>query len=178
MTAEDRGRTVEVSFAGFDGLIGLPALLEADSVPYAASVRIAGMALRIGAAKLLDALERSRSLRRLVKRYVQARLTITAQVATCNARHDLRQRLGRWLLRMRDRLDSDDIPFSHKEFAQMLGVRRASITVAMQDLERAGAIRQGLGRITISNRDMLQAQGCDCYRIVTREYERLVALGP
>jgi hypothetical protein len=94
----------------------------------------------------------------------------------CNGRHTLPERLARWLLTARDRATSDELPLSHEFLSMMLGVRRAGVTVAVGTLKTAGLIRNSNGRVTIIDRQGLEAASCECYRTVRNEYERLPPL--
>jgi hypothetical protein len=92
-----------------------------------------------------------------------------SQFALCNARHELQERLSRWLLLTRDRLDGDVIPVTHDMLSMMLGVRRAGITEALAALEQVGAVRRTRGAIEIADRSVLERRACECYRIIATE---------
>ena len=135
-----------------------------------------GTALRIGAAALRAAMERSAALRRLLLRYAlafQAQVTLTA---ACNARHAIENRLARWLLIAHDRAGADEFAMTHEFISMMLGVRRPGVTIAAGMLQKAGLIRYARGRMTVADRPGLEAASCECYHIVRHEYVRL--LGP
>jgi len=97
-----------------------------------------------------------------------------AQLAACNARHTLSQRLARWLLVAHDRTGYDEFALTHEFLSQMLGVRRAGVTMAIQMLEAAGIIAQQRGRLTVLNRKQLEHGSCKCHGIVKAEYDRLL----
>jgi DNA-binding transcriptional regulator YhcF (GntR family) len=82
--------------------------------------------------------------------------------------------LARWLLLSRDRLDDDTIPLTHDILAMMLGVRRAGITTALEQLERRGAVQKGRGAVDVVNRAHLEQAACECYRIIATEHQRLL----
>jgi CRP-like cAMP-binding protein len=84
----------------------------------------------------------------------------------CNGAHDLKHRLARWLLMMRDRSDDDQLPITQNLLAEMLGVQRPTITNAIRELEHAGSIECGRGQVTIVNRLRLMEASCECYRLV------------
>ena len=111
----------------------------------------------------------------LLLRYVQALYIQVSLSAACNGRHTLPERLARWLLTARDRATSDELPLSHEFLSMMLGVRRAGATVAVGTLKTAGLIRNSHGRVTIIDRQGLEAASCECYRTVRNEYERLLS---
>jgi CRP-like cAMP-binding protein len=125
---------------------------------------------------LREALAASSALQALLLRYAMAFHGQVSRTAACNGRHVVEQRLARWLLIAHDQTDGDDLPLTHEILSQMLGVRRAGVSVAAGMLQRAGLIQLGRGHLTITNRPGLGAAACECYRSGIREFERL--LGP
>jgi CRP-like cAMP-binding protein len=117
---------------------------------------------------------RGGSLQSLLLRYIQALYAFVSQNAACNRLHHLDERLARWLLLVCDRVESKELPLTHEFIGQMLGVRRAGVTEAANTLEQAGVIRCTRGKITILNREELQASSCECYEIIEGEYARLL----
>ena len=162
---------VEVGIIGREGLVGSPVLLGANTSPVMAMVQAPGPALRIPASVLLKEVASSAELSGLLLRYVQALHVQVAQTAACNGRHTLPERLARWLLTAHDRVAGDDLPLSHELLAMMLGMRRSGVTVAVGALKKAGLINNGHARITILDRQGLEAAACECYRAVRDEYE-------
>jgi CRP-like cAMP-binding protein len=109
-------------------------------------------------------------------RYLEAMNSQTTQTAACNGRHDLEQRLARWLLMAHDRAEGDEFQITQEFLALMLCVYRPSVSVVASTLQRAGMIRYGRGHVTVLDRAALEATACDCYSVVKRRFERL--LGP
>jgi len=105
--------------------------------------------------------------------YLHALLVQESQTALCNVRHGLTERLTRLLLLARDRLNDDTIPLTHDLLSMMLGVRRAGITMALERLERSGAVQKRRGAVDIVNRSLIERRTCECYRIIAMEYQRL-----
>ncbi len=91
----------------------------------------------------------------------------------CNRLHPLPARLARWLLMTRDRA-GDEFPITHGFMGQMLGVRRAGVTEALQALQRAGALAYGRGRMRVVDRAVLEEASCECYRIIRDEYGKML----
>jgi CRP-like cAMP-binding protein len=169
-----RDGEVGVAVVGRFGLVGVPAVLGTMRSPYRCVMEIPGEALQIGTQDLRRAMDESPLLRQQLMNYVQALMVQNAQTALCNARHNLEQRLARWLLLSRDRLDDDTVPLTHDILSMMLGVRRAGITTALEQLERRGAVRKGRGAVEVVNRAHLEQAGCECYRIIATEHQRLL----
>jgi CRP-like cAMP-binding protein len=175
VTLED-GEQSEVGICGPEGMIGLPLAFGDSHSLTDARVQMEGTALRIDAAALRAALERSLPLRRLLLHYALAFHAQVTLTAGCNARHPIELRLARWLLIAHDRAGADDFPMTHELISNMLGVRRPGVTVAAGILQRAGLVHYARGRMRITDRSGLEAASCECYQIGRHEYTRL--LGP
>jgi len=100
----------------------------------------------------------------------------TSQAAACNARHEVAERLARWLLLSRDRIDADDLPLTQEFLSAMLGVRRSAVSMAASTLQAGGLIEQARSRIRVLDRAGLEAASCKCYGIVQRSQEQILGL--
>jgi hypothetical protein len=116
-----KGGTVQVGVIGIDGIVGLPILLGTEGSPGRTFIQIEGSGFPIKAGTLRKEFERPGELRRYVQRYMQALFVQTAQTAACNRLHGIEERLARWLLACRDRMDSDRLLLTHEFLGQMLG---------------------------------------------------------
>ena len=166
---------VEAATVGNEGLLGTSAVLGADRSPLLVMAQIPGEALRIDARTFNELVDDDTALRLLTLRYSHALLEQTAQSVACNRRHSTVQRCARWLLMTHDRAHSDDFALTHQFLAMMLGVRRASVTVAAGQLQRARLIRYLYGRVVVENRAGLEEAACECYQIVQERFQRLFA---
>ena len=172
----ENGSTVEVGIIGVDGVVGLPILLGAQSVPGRTFIQIGGSGFRIPAEKLKEEFERGGELRQSLQRYIQGFLVQTAQTAACNRLHTIEERLARWLLACRDRMGGNELRLTHEFLGQMLGSPRTTVTLAAGLLHRAGMIDYTRGVVTIKNREQLENTACECYRIVFDAYRQLALL--
>jgi CRP-like cAMP-binding protein len=172
----ENGDTVEVGVIGIDGVVGLPVLLGAPTPPGRTFIQIAGSGYRIKAQTLRDAFEKPSELRRCLQMYMQGFFVQTAQTAVCNRLHGIEERLGRWLLTCRDRMETDELHLTHGFLGQMLGAPRTTVTLAAGLLHRAGMIDYTRGIVTIKNRAALENTACECYRTVRDEFKRLALL--
>ena len=164
-------RFVEVWLIGSEGLAGAPVVLGAGKEPlHRRTVQVAGQALRVRTRDFREAMEALPAFRRVLYAYLNVVLSQTSQSGACNAAHRMKDRLARWLLFARSRLDADDIPLTHGVLAQLLGVRRASVTECLEQFEEQGLISSKRGCITICNPDRLGEICCDCFRLIDREY--------
>jgi CRP-like cAMP-binding protein len=169
----ENGSMVEVGLIGGEGMAGSPLILASKTSPHQAIVQIADGAFRMPAEDFINHLERMPHLNRLLLRYTQAMMIQIAQTATCNSLHSLEERLARWLLQTQDRAQSDFLDLTQDFLSAMLGVRRASVSVAAGSLQGAGIIKYRRGKITILDREALEEISCECYRVIEAEYKRL-----
>jgi CRP-like cAMP-binding protein len=159
---------VEVMTIGNEGLVGIPLILGVASTTMEGLCQIPGRVLKVPAKIVLEEIRRTTSFNRLLLRYSEAVMVQLAQHAACNRTHSMEQRCARWLLMARDRVESDDFPLTQQFLAEMLGVRRATVTVIAGALQKAGLINYSRGRIHIINRRGLEGVTCECYEIVRR----------
>ncbi len=149
------GGSVEVSLVGREGMVGLPAIF---GVRYAAMQTVAQMqttALRIGVDDFTRHLHGEHPLLRKLEKYAAVSLMTLAQIAGCNRLHDPQQRLSRWLLMVRDRVDGDRLSVTHEFLSLMLGTRRATVSEVAQALQRLGVIHYDRGVIEYRRRPPL-----------------------
>jgi len=168
-------RVIEVGLVGKEGMVGALAPLGATAMSGEARVQMAGSALRMRAGVLRTETARNPGLMNLLLRYVQALFAQVSQSVACNSRHQIIERMARWLLMAHDCVEGNEFPLSHEFLATMLGVRRAGITVAVGQLREAGLIDSRAGRFSILNRSGLETSACECYRVVKAQYERLLS---
>jgi CRP-like cAMP-binding protein len=140
-------------------------------------VQIAGQALEVEASRFLELVGEIPLLRMGAQYYLLALFNQMSQLSLCNRLHPMDERCVRWLLMCHDRVGATTFPLTHDYVARMLGVRRASVTVALGVLRAAGIIDYQHGAISILDRAALEASSCQCYSIVRHEYERLLGTG-
>ncbi|GAB4201252.1 MAG: Crp/Fnr family transcriptional regulator [Roseiflexaceae bacterium] len=168
------GRAVEVGTVGKEGMAGLPVFLGVPSTPGRALVQIPGLALRMPAETLVEQVLRGDgALYHLLQRYTQALFVQTAQGAACNRLHTQEQRFCRWMLLTHDRVGSDQFPLTHEFIAQMLGVRRATVSEVAAAVQASGLIHYHRGTMNILDRAGLEAASCECYAVIHAEFERI-----
>jgi CRP-like cAMP-binding protein len=168
------GDIIEVASVGNEGMTGLPILLGNETVAQRYFVQIEGLAFRIGATALREEAGEGSALRRLLTRYHVAFTAQIMQSVACNGLHSVQQRCCRWLLRCLERSTISDIPITHESLAQMLGVRRASVTDVLRPLQEEGLIRHRRGVVSVLDRQRLERAACECHRTIAREFDRLV----
>jgi CRP-like cAMP-binding protein len=170
----ESGATSEMAVVGSEGVCGIFQVMGSGNVATRAVVQSAGSAYRVPESVIQEEFENSRAVRRLCLRYAHALMTEIAQTAVCNRHHFIEQQLCRWILLMLDRLHRNSFTMTQELIASMLGVRRDSVGEAAQRLQKAGAIRYRRAHIEVLDRGRLENTACECYRIVRREFERLL----
>ena len=168
------GASAEIAVVGNDGMVGVSLFMGGETTPSRAVVQSAGVAYRLPGSLLKEEFRRGGAMQYLLLRYTQALLTQMAQTAVCNRHHSVDQQLCRWLLLSLDRLASNELAMTQELIANMLGVRREGVTEAAGKLQAAGVIRYSRGRITVLDRPALEAQACECYDVVRKEFRRLL----
>ena len=121
-----------------------------------------------------EAIRRNGAFAAVIHRYTQGLFNQVAQTAACNRLHPIGERCARWLLMTHDRAGTERFPLTQEFMAQMLGVRRATVTVAAGMLQQAGLISYRRGVITVVDRAGLEAASCECYRVIRDEFDRLL----
>jgi CRP-like cAMP-binding protein len=168
LTVMRQGTAIETATIGREGAFGAWAGLGTRPSHARAVVQVTGTAWRIAAPQFRAAAKKSDAVRELIRTSGEMLLIQAQQTAACNALHDVESRLSRWLLQAHDRLDSDTIQLTHEFLAQMLGVRRTTVTVIANILQHAGLIRYQRGNIRIVDRAGLEARACECYEAIRR----------
>lgn len=168
------GASAEIALVGNDGLIGISLFMGGGSTLSRAVVQSAGQGYRLKAGLMQKEFESSMAAMHLFLRYTQALITQMSQTAVCNRHHTLDQQLCRWLLLSMDRLTGNELLMTQELIANMLGVRREGVTEAALKLQRAGLITYARGHISVLDRKSLEARSCECYRVVKKEYDRLL----
>jgi CRP-like cAMP-binding protein len=164
---------LEVVIVGKEGMTGLPVLLGTEHSILETFIQTAGVGWRIPADKLRAAVERSPSLRRSFLLYAHTLVTQMAYTALANGRYKIEERLARWLLMADDRANGAGIHLTHEFLALMLGARRASVTIALNELKKRKVLRAVRGHISIENRAALELAANGSYGIPEAEYRRL-----
>jgi CRP-like cAMP-binding protein len=169
------GASAEIAVVGNEGILGIALFMGGETTPSRAVVQSEGFGYRLRAQLLKHEFNRAGHVMHLLLRYTQALITQMAQTAVCNRHHSVDQQLCRWLLLSLDRLPSNELTMTQELIANMLGVRREGVTEAAGKLQRAGLIHYSRGRITVIDRPGLERNTCECYAVVKKEFDRLLA---
>jgi CRP-like cAMP-binding protein len=167
------GIGAEVGIIGHEGVVEAIHLLGAASAPTTAFIQSEGTALRMPFAELQQLFLAHAPLSQRILEFVQSQGFTLSQLAACHGLHEIEERLARWLLMVRDRLESDRFELTQEFLAEMLGARRTSVTLAAGTLQRSGLIKYSRGRIQVIDGDGLEKAACECYPIVRNLVSRL-----
>jgi CRP-like cAMP-binding protein len=168
LTVLEDGNMVEIATVGREGMVGVSAVLDGAPVTSAAMVQGAtDTCYRMKVDAFRQEIDRRGAFHELMGHFAQALFGFVAQSTACNAIHSVEQRLARWLLMAQDRMDSNEFALTQEFVAMMLGASRPTVTVVAGMLQRAGLIKYRHGRVTILDRERLEAASCECYRAAT-----------
>jgi CRP-like cAMP-binding protein len=170
------GDMIETAMVGCDGAFNAGSALDGKVSLNKAIVQLAGVASTLDVEKLRSVANQHESFRSILIRHDQVLFAQSQQSAACNASHTVENRMCKWLLRMRDLAQSDDLMLTQDFLAQMLGVRRPSVSIVANTLQRAGLIRYRRGHIRILDLAAVEEGACECYATVKTHYEKLLTL--
>jgi CRP-like cAMP-binding protein len=167
------GEAVDTTMVGREGMTGLPVFLGTGQMPVRTMVQVPLTGVRLSARKLRAELERGGLLVNLLQRYTQVVMVSMAQLILCNRSHRLDQRAARWLLQVDERVEEAPFEVTHEFLAEMIGVQRPSVSLAMQQFRDEGLITYSRGQIVVADRERLLARACGCISIIHAEEARL-----
>ncbi len=173
LTVLENGDLVEIATVGNEGMADLSVFLGLKISSSRLLCQVPGDTLRMKTAIFLDLVERHPGLRMALGSYMVSMFILVSQSAACNRLHPVEERCARWILMTHDRVDSDSFPLTQDFLASMLGVRRPSVSVAAGMLQKAGLVRYNRGRMTVLDRDGLEAAACECYAIVRHQFDSM-----
>jgi CRP-like cAMP-binding protein len=172
------GEMIEAAMIGREGVVGGLSALDSKISISRAIVQIAGAASVVDVDHVRQLAEKSSGFRTTLIKHEQVLLAQSQQSAACNATHTIEARLSRWLLRCRDLIGSEDLPLTQEFVAQMLGVRRTSVSIVAHTLQQAGLIRYKRGHIRVLDLEGLRESACECYWTVKSLSDRLIGVQP
>jgi CRP-like cAMP-binding protein len=170
----ESGESVSVATLGKEGFVGRAIILGTDRVPEQVMCEIPSTCAMMKVDAFREQAVPGSALETILLRYLEGLFNETAQIAACNRFHTFQKRLIRCLLLKHDRAGIKELATTHEFLAVTLGVRRATVTETVAILQQAGLIRTSRGRIEIMDPANLAAAACECYRVITKEYERVV----
>ncbi|MGB6311023.1 MAG: Crp/Fnr family transcriptional regulator [Pseudolabrys sp.] len=171
----DVGSMIETAMVGRDGVLSAAAALDGKVSLNKGVVQLAGSAGVMEVDQLRRLAKEFEPFREILIRHEQVLFAQSQQSAACNASHTVEARMCRWLLHMRDFAGGDDLLLTQEFLAQMLGVRRTSVTVVASPLRKAGLIDYTRGRIRLRDVEGLKKEACECYATVKAHYQRLLS---
>ena len=169
LTVQPDSKSVEVGLIGKEGFVGLPIVFGYKTSPLRVMIQADATAYRIGVPTLREMLPDCPELQKQIQRFAMILAMQSTQIAACNRLHEVPERLARWLLMSNDRIGGDKMPLTHEFLGQMLGIRRASVSVSASVLQKAGMITYTRGNVTIRDKSKLREAACDCYQIIERQ---------
>jgi CRP-like cAMP-binding protein len=166
----ESGGMIEAATIGREGAVGIHAALGRRLSFTRASVQIGGSFITIPVSRFAQHVAGDKAAHEIIQRYTEVLWMEAQQSAACNAAHDAASRLCRWLLQSADRIGGNDIPLTQEFLAQMLGVRRTTVTLLAQTMQDNGLITYSRGRITLLDREQVEKCACECYFAMQRQH--------
>jgi CRP-like cAMP-binding protein len=166
------GKSVEVGLVGKEGFVGLPLVAGFRSAATRAVAQIEGTSFRLSADALTGILRECVTLERMLQQFSQIMAMQATQIAACNRLHEVEERLARWLMMTADRVGTNSLALTQELLAQMLGTRRASVTLAAGILQKAGLIAYTRGSVDIVDRQKLEEVAFECYGLMRSQLEK------
>src|SRR3712207_6007126 len=174
----EEGQFVEVASFGREGLFGLISAIVSREAFGRYKVQVPGTASRITIDRMQEAMQARPNIRRLILGYSEALLAQTFQTVSCNAFHTVEARCCNWIMSTRDRIDTDLLPLTHADLAELMGVQRSTISTLLRTFQVQGLITQQRGGIIIADRPGLEEMTCECYGKICRTFARLRPVSP
>jgi CRP-like cAMP-binding protein len=166
------GSFIETGMIGNDGVFGVGQALNSRLSLHKTVVQVPGLAAAVAADHLKAIAQSSPHLLSVLSKYEQFFTAQVQQTTACNALHTVEQRMCKWLVRMYD-LAGSSLPLTQDFMAQMMGVRRTSVTFVANQLQKEGIISYSRGRMNILSMDLLQRRSCECHEAVRTRYQML-----
>ncbi len=176
MVVLEDGSMIEASTIGNEGMDGLYLLADPLANPYRVNVQVRGEMFRMPSASFKHVLSESRALSQLLLRYAMVLIQRGAQNGACIQHHTIEERMCRWLLETAHRQGSDSFAITQEFLSDMLGVRRQSVNLTARILQQVNLIKYQRGELTILDRSGLEEASCECFRVTSQMYERMMTL--
>jgi CRP-like cAMP-binding protein len=173
LVGENHSNEVDLATIGNEGMIGSMVVLDVLRAWGRTLVQVSGLAVKLPISALRTHMERQPLLRTILTRYQYAFTQQIFQEGACNLLHTMEERCARWLLMTHDRVGQATFSLTQQFLAQMLGVRRATVSLALGLFKRAGLITYTRGRFQILDRAGIEDVACPCYTRITAEYQRM-----
>ena len=173
ITVLEDATAVEIATVGNEGMTDISVFLGLEESDSRLFVQVPGTAMRMESERFRAHVSRMPIFRTLLGYYAMSLFTLVAQSAACNRMHPMAARCARWLLMTHDRVDAPEFPMTQVFLAEMLGVRRPSVSVAAEALQAAGLISYHRGKVRIRDRPGLEAASCECYGVIRARFDRL-----
>lgn len=172
------GRSAETVAIGREGAAAMSASGYVDEAFTRYVVQLPGGGYRVAATDFEQMIDDSIAFCSAVVRWREVYARMLIQSVACNALHNVRQRLARWILTTHDRTETDRLPLTQEFLAGMLGVKRNAINVVARDLQGLGVIEYKRGRVTVLDIEGLRQVSCECYGLIRGEISKLFTQGP
>lgn len=173
----ENGWAIESGMIGYDGVFGAGQALDGKLSLHKVMVQVPGSATVVDSNHLRAVAQSSPTFLALLAKYEQFFLGQVQQTTACNALHNIEQRMCKWLLRMHD-LAGSELPLTQEFLAQMMGVRRTSVTSIAAHMQEDGLISYRPGKLSILNLELVRQRSCECHNSIRDQYASLFGNTP
>jgi CRP-like cAMP-binding protein len=168
MAKMEDGKTVEKTSVGREGFLGFALLMGGSKAISTSIVLVPGYASWLALSDLHEAMAEFECVRQTMLRYAAALITQLMESVACNKLHSAEQRVARWLLQAHDRVDGDSFQLTQQALAEVLGLRRATVSDICSELQEARILDYSRGTVTVADRSALEGRACECYARIHR----------
>jgi CRP-like cAMP-binding protein len=169
----ENGSMVEAGVIGGEGMFAVQTVLARPApINSEAIVQIEGRFARVEHARLQSQFRANEPFRDVLLAFTNVFLEQVTQNLVCNRLHAIEARLAKWLLIVRDRIDTDQLHLTQDFLSHMLGIHRPGVSIAVGALEVDGIVRHGRNFIEIRDREGLLKRSCECYAVIHEKLEQ------
>jgi CRP-like cAMP-binding protein len=169
LSVTESGDTCEVGYVGHEGIVGLPAILGRNEMPYQVLVQARSEGYRVPVSIVTELFARGGGFHDDALRFAYVLLRQFAQTSACNRFHDIQSRLCRWFAIMCERSGDRNLALTQEFLAYMLGVQRTSVSNVANNLQDSGIIKYRRGKVEVCDLDRLRSLTCECYSVINEE---------
>lgn len=169
------GASIEVGVTGRQGMVGVSTVISDASTPTRAVTYREGKAYRMAASAVKNEFSACGDFQEICLYFAQSLINEVTQSAVCNRLHSVDQQMCRLLLKIHDHQDEDTVRLTHEQIAHALGVRRETVSLAASTLQEHKLIKYSRGKIKLLDRKGLEGFACECYRVETTSYNKMLA---
>jgi len=159
------GSSAEIVLVGKEGMVG-SGVMGGNQNFSRAKVKFAGFAYKLPIEIFQSELAQDREFLKIWMASTRHMILQIAMPTVCSSKHSNEQQIIRWILNTLDKTQGHELTITHQEVADILGIRRESVTLVAGKLSHEGLIEVSRGQLAVLDRPQLEARACECYRMM------------